>query len=80
MRKQYVVRLAEQERALLLTMVGRGVAPARAQAHARILLKANRGEAAVIVRCVARSVIVQPHGPGRRTRPWSNLPLVHRRR
>ena len=45
MRKQYVVRLAEEERALLLTMVGRGVAPARAQTHARILLKANQGEA-----------------------------------
>jgi homeodomain-containing protein len=45
MRKQYVVRLAEEERASLLTMVGRGVVPARAQTHARILLKANRGEA-----------------------------------
>ena len=45
MRKQYVVRLAEDERASLLTMIGHGVAPARAQAHARILLKANRGEA-----------------------------------
>ena len=45
MRKQYVVRLSEEERADLLTMSGRGVAPARAQAHARILLKANRGEA-----------------------------------
>src|SRR6266542_6299649 len=45
MRKQYVVRLPEEERASLLTMVGRGVAPARAQMHARILLKANRGDA-----------------------------------
>jgi Homeodomain-like domain len=45
MRKQYVVRLSEEERADLLTMIGRGVAPARAQSHARILLKANRGEA-----------------------------------
>lgn len=45
MRKQYVVRLAEEERAGLLTMIGRGAAPARAQMHARILLKANRGEA-----------------------------------
>jgi hypothetical protein len=45
MRKQYVVRLAEEERASLLTLVGRGVVPARAQTHARILLKANRGEA-----------------------------------
>jgi len=45
MRKQYVVRLSEEERAWLLTMIGRGAAPARAQLHARILLKANRGEA-----------------------------------
>jgi hypothetical protein len=40
-----VVRLPEEERASLLTMIGRGAAPARAQTHARILLKANRGEA-----------------------------------
>jgi hypothetical protein len=45
MRKQYVVRLAEEERASLLTMVSRGVAAARVQTHARIRLKANRGEA-----------------------------------
>jgi hypothetical protein len=45
MRKQYVVRLPEEERASLLTLIGRGAAPARVQTHARILLKANRGEA-----------------------------------
>lgn len=45
MRKQYVVRLSEEERAALRTLIGRGDAPARVQAHARILLKANRGEA-----------------------------------
>jgi hypothetical protein len=45
MRKQYVVRLSEEERAQLLTLIGRGTAPARAQTHARILLKANQGEA-----------------------------------
>ena len=45
MRKQYVVRLSEEERAWLQTMVGRGAEPARAQTHARILLKANQGEA-----------------------------------
>ena len=45
MRKQSVVRMPEEERASLLTMIGRGAAPARAQTHARILLKANRGEA-----------------------------------
>jgi hypothetical protein len=45
MRKQYVVRLSEEERAWLLTLISRGTAPARAQTHARILLKANQGEA-----------------------------------
>jgi hypothetical protein len=29
MRQQYVVRLPEEERAALLTMIGRGAAPAR---------------------------------------------------
>ena len=46
MRKQYVVRLAEEERAVLRTLISQGDAPARVQTHARILLKANRGEAA----------------------------------
>jgi hypothetical protein len=45
MRKQYVVRLPEEERAWLHTFIGRGGAPARMLAHARILLKANQGEA-----------------------------------
>lgn len=45
MRKQYVVRLSEEERAGLRTLISRGDAPARVQTHARILLKANRGEA-----------------------------------
>ena len=45
MRKQYVVRLPEEERARLRTLISRGDAAARVQTHARILLKANRGEA-----------------------------------
>lgn len=45
MRKQYVVRLSEEERAALRTLISRGDAPARVQTHARILLTANRGEA-----------------------------------
>jgi hypothetical protein len=44
-RKRYVVVLSEAERARLHTMIGRGVAPASALTHARILLKANQGEA-----------------------------------
>jgi transposase len=45
MRKRYIVKLSEAERAQLHTMVGSGTAPARWLAHARILLKANQGEA-----------------------------------
>jgi transposase len=45
MRKQHVVVLSEEERARLHTLIGRGAAPARALTHARILLKANQGEA-----------------------------------
>jgi len=45
MRKQYVVALPEPERARLHTLIGQGTAPARTLTHARILLKANRGEA-----------------------------------
>jgi transposase len=45
MRKQHVVVLSEPERARLHTLIGQGTAPARALAHARILLKANQGEA-----------------------------------
>jgi hypothetical protein len=43
--KRHVVALSEAERARLHTMIGRGVAPAGALTHARILLKANQGEA-----------------------------------
>ena len=45
MRKHYVVRLSEEERAQLHTLVGSGTAAARALTHARILRKANQGEA-----------------------------------
>jgi transposase len=42
--KKYVVRLTEEERAYLRTLIGRGSAPARTLVRARILLKANEGE------------------------------------
>lgn len=45
MRKQHVVVLSELERARLRTLIGQGSAPARALTRARILLKANQGEA-----------------------------------
>ena len=44
MATKYAVTLSEAERAGLRTLVGRGVAPARTLTHARILLKADRGE------------------------------------
>jgi hypothetical protein len=44
-RKRYIVVLSEGERAGLHTMIGRGIAPASVLSHARILLKANQGEA-----------------------------------
>ena len=45
MRKtKYAVKLTEEERARLRTMIGSGTAPARALSHARILLKTNQGE------------------------------------
>ena len=45
MPKKYVVTLSEEERAHLHTLIGGGTAPARSLTHARILLKANQGEA-----------------------------------
>ena len=45
MRKQHVVVLSEEQRARLHTLIGRGVAPASVLTHARVLLKANQGEA-----------------------------------
>ena len=45
MRKRYVVALSEQERAWLRTLIGQGVASASALTHARMLLKADQGEA-----------------------------------
>ena len=43
-RTKHAVRLTDEERAQLRTLVGRGMAPARRLAHARILLKADQGE------------------------------------
>ncbi len=41
---KYAVRLTDEQRAALRTLVGRGVAPARRLTHARILLKTDQGE------------------------------------
>ena len=45
MRKRYTVVLSEPERARLHTLIGQGAGRARALTHARVLLKANQGEA-----------------------------------
>jgi transposase len=42
---RYTVVLSEPERARLHTLIGQCAGPARALTHARILLKANQGEA-----------------------------------
>lgn len=44
MKSKHAVFLSEEERAQLRTLIGRGLAPARQLAHARILLKADQGE------------------------------------
>jgi hypothetical protein len=43
MAKKYIVRLPSEERLLLLDLIAAGRAAARAQTHARILLKADAG-------------------------------------
>jgi Homeodomain-like domain len=45
MRKRYTVVLSEPERARLHTLIGQGAGRARVLTHARILLRANQGEA-----------------------------------
>ena len=45
MKSKYAVCLSGAERARLRTLIGSGTAPARQLAHARILLKADQGDA-----------------------------------
>jgi transposase len=45
MRKLSIVKLPEEERAALRALISTGTAPASKLTHARILLKANQGEA-----------------------------------
>ena len=82
MRKQHVVVLSEPERARLHTLIGQGVAPARALTHARILLKANQGEAgpgwtdraiatALEVHHTTVARVRQQYAAGAWTRPWT---------
>jgi hypothetical protein len=43
--KKYIVKLSEEERADLKKLIGQGEAPVHKLTHARILLKADSGEA-----------------------------------
>ena len=61
MRKRHIVVLSEEERARLHTLIGQGVAPARVLTHARILLKANQGEAGPGWTDAAIAVAVEVH-------------------
>jgi transposase len=45
MRSKFQVQLSDEERARLRTLIGHGVAPARLLTHARVLLKADHGDA-----------------------------------
>jgi hypothetical protein len=72
MRQAYVVTLTEAERAHLRGLVGSGAAPARTLAHARILLKANRGEGGPgwTDAAIAAAVEVHPATVGRVRRAY----------
>lgn len=62
MRKtKYAVVLSDEQRAQLRTLVGRGVAPARRLAHARILLKADQGEGGAAWGDTAIAVSLEVH-------------------
>ena len=96
MNKRYRVMLDEVERAHLHTLIGAGTAPARTLTHARILLKANQGEAgpgwadaaiagALEVHPTTVARVRQPYvtdGPGRRPGAQAARPRVppHARR
>ncbi len=71
-RTKYAVRLSEEERAQLRTLVGRGAAPARRLMQARILLKADQGEggAAWGDAAIAGALEVHPATVGRVRRQY----------
>jgi hypothetical protein len=64
---KYAVRLTDEDRAQLRTMIGHGTAPARRLTHARILLKADQGEGgpAWTDAAIAGAVDVHPATVGR---------------
>ena len=46
--RKHLVSLSEEQREYVRRMISAGEAPARQQAHARVLLKADQGDADVI--------------------------------
>jgi hypothetical protein len=82
--KRYPVRLPATERPALGALIAAGTAPARALAHARILLKADQGEAgpAWPDARIAEAVEVSPATVARVRRRWAEGGLgdaLHRR-
>jgi hypothetical protein len=72
MQPKYVVRLTEPERSELEQLIAGGAAAARKLAHARILLKADRGPAGPgwVDERIAESVEVSPATIARVRRQW----------
>lgn len=84
MPKQYVVRLDGEVRARLAAFLAAGAAPARALAHARVLLKADAGPdgPAWTDARIAEAVEVSPATAARVRRRWATGGLedaLHRR-
>jgi hypothetical protein len=69
---KYTVRLTEDERAHLRTMIGQGTAPARKLMHARILLKADQAEGgpAWADAAIAGAIEIHPATVGRVRRAY----------
>lgn len=84
MEKRYRVRLTADERRVLGDLIAAGTAPARALAHARILLKADQGAGgpAWADADIAEAVEVSPATVARVRRRWADGGLddaLHRR-
>lgn len=70
---KYTVRLTEEDRAHLRTLISHGTAPARKLTHARILLKADQGEggSAWSDVAIAGAIEVHPATVGRVRRTYA---------
>lgn len=72
MTKKYIVRLSSEERLVLLDLISTGKAAARAQTHARILLKADVGSegSAWVDRAIAEALETSPRTVERVREAW----------